>query len=139
MLPGQAREFAEELRQIFADLGRSDVDPVGGECSPPLDVYEAGNAIEVRMDLPGVPADLVRVVIKGGAILIAGEKPPRRTRGDSSFHLVERGFGRFARTLQLPAPCDGAQAQATLRDGELRITLPRITDRRGRAIRVPVS
>ena len=75
------------------------LDSLTGECSPPIDVYETDDALEIVVDLPGVDRDAVRVVAKGDAVLIAGEKAPRRGRGDSSFHLVERGFGR------LRAPC----------------------------------
>ena len=72
-------------------------------------------------------------------MLIAGEKIPRRGRGDSSFHLVERGYGRFARVARLTKPCDSSQARATLVDGELRISLPKIADRRGRAATIQVA
>src|SRR2546430_2046005 len=77
--------------------------------------------------------------VKGNAVLIAGEKSSRHVRGDSTFHLVERGFGRFVRSVRLVAPCDGANARATLDNGELRVTLPKIGDRRRRAIHVPVA
>jgi HSP20 family protein len=112
---------------------------IAGECLPPIDVFETDRAVEIVVDLPGVAADLIEVLIKGSAILITGEKPPRRTRGDSSFHLVERGFGRFARMVQLTTPCDGSHASATLRDGELRISIPKVTERRGQPITVPIA
>jgi HSP20 family protein len=64
---------------------------------------------------------------------------PRRGRGDSSFHLVERGFGRFARAVRLSGAVDASRASASLVDGELRVSLPKIAERRGRAIHVAVS
>ena len=140
VLPSEISEFADEVRRIFHEFGRlHGPDGLAGECSPPIDVYETDEAIEIGVDLPGVSADAVRVVVKGSAVLIAGEKAARRVRGDSSFHLVERGFGRFARSVRLSAPCDGAHARATLDNGELRVTLPKIGDRRHRAIHVPVG
>ena len=48
--------------------------------------------------------------------------------------LVERGFGRFARTVRFTTPCDTAHATAVLEKGELRISLPKIAERRGRTI-----
>ncbi len=137
MLPSELGEFADEVRHIFRELGRGAV--MAGECSPPIDVDETDETLEIRVDLPAVdPAD-VRVAIKGAVVLIAGEKIPRRGRGDSSFHLVERGFGRFARTVSLTAACDTSRARATVRDGELRITLPKIGDRRGRLIEIAIN
>ena len=133
-------EFMDEVRQIFAELGRGySLDTLAGECTPPIDVYETDATLEISVDLPGVDPASVRVLVKGPVVLIAGDKAPRRGRGDSSFHLVERGFGRFARTVRLTAPCDTARAKAVLEKGELRITLPKVTERRGQAIPVTVQ
>ena len=79
-----------------------------------------------------VPGAL-RLLGKGDNILIAGEKSARRARGESSFHLVERGYGRFARVVRLSRSCDTSKARATLLNGELRISIPKIADRRGSA------
>jgi HSP20 family protein len=135
----EAAEFADELRRMFDELGRLIPEALTGECSPPLDVFETDDAVEIVMDLPAVDASAVRIVAKGSAVLIAGEKLPRRSSGDASFHLVERGFGRFARLVRLTSPCDTGRARAVLADGELRVTLPKIQDRRGRTIPIQVE
>jgi HSP20 family protein len=93
----------------------------------------------VAVDLPGVDSAAVRVLMKGDALLIAGEKTPRRGRVESSFHLVERGFGRFARSVRLGRACDPANARARLVDGELRISIPKMAERRGRTIKIEVQ
>ena len=136
MVPSEASEFADDLARLMAELNRTGLT---GECSPPLDLFESDESLEVLMDLPGVDPAAVRVVAKGNAILIAGEKSPRRGRGDSSFHLVERGYGRFARAVRLSSACDTGQARATLRDGELRISIPKLPERRNRTITIAVS
>lgn len=138
VLPPESGEFAEELRRLLAGLGGGG-GAVAGECSPPIDVYETDEALEIWVDLPAVEAADVRVAIKGNALLIAGEKAPRRGRGDSSFHLVERGFGRFARAVGLSASCDASRARATLRGGELRITVPKMDERRGQLIEIAIE
>ena len=58
---------------------------------------------------------------------------------DSTFHLVERGYGRFARAIRLTTACDARRAHAGVRNGELRISLPKVIERRGTTIRVPVA
>jgi HSP20 family protein len=140
VLPSEAGEFADELRRIFNDLGRAGTaGELTGECSPALDVFETDEAMEISVDLPGVDAEAVRVVIRGNAVLVAGEKSPRRGRGESSFHLVERGFGRFARLIRLSAACDTGKARAVLEDGELRVSVPKRAERRGARFDVPVE
>lgn len=140
VLPSETGEFGEDIRRIFQELGRTfGLEALAGECSPPIDVSETEEAIEISMDLPGVDAAAVRVVVKGTAVLIAGEKLPRRGHGESSFHLIERAVGRFARSVRLTIPCDAGKARATLDDGELRVRLPKIAERRGRPIVIPVD
>jgi HSP20 family protein len=133
-------DFADEVREIFNELGRGySLESLAGECTPPIDVYETDAALEMSIDLPGVDPAAVRILVKGTQVLIAGDKAPRRARGDSSFHLVERDFGRFARTVPLTSPCDASRAHAALDKGELRITLPKVKERRGRAIRISLQ
>ena len=139
-IPSEIGDFTDEVRRIFVELGRVfGPESLAGECSPAVDVYETDDTIEIVVDLPGVDPTAVRVLSKGDAVLIAGEKPPRRTRGESSFHLVERGYGRFARVVRIGAPCEITSANATFVEGELRISLPKMKDRRGRTIQIPIT
>jgi HSP20 family protein len=71
--------------------------------------------------------------------VITGDKRPAAcAHHEAAFHLVERAFGRFARGVRLSGAFDAGRADARLRDGELRVTLPRIEERRGRELRIPV-
>ena len=132
--PPEISDFAEEVRQVFRELGQSvGAESVAGECSPAVDVYETDDGLEIAVDLPGVDRRALRLLGKGDSILIAGETPARRASGESSFHLVERGYGRFARVIRLSRPCDLSKARATLANGELRVSIPKIREQRGRA------
>jgi HSP20 family protein len=140
VLPSEVGDFTDEVQQVFLDLGRTvGAEALTGECSPAIDVFETDDAIEVVVDLPGVDRRSIRVMIKGDDVLVAGEKTARRARGEGSFHLVERGFGRFARTVRLARACDAQRARATLVDGELRVRVPKIADRRGRSLQIPID
>src|SRR4029077_19304342 len=133
-------DFADEVRRVFLDLGRVfGPQSLAGECSPPIDVYETDDTLEIVVDLPGGSPEAVRLLAKGDTLLIAGEKAPRQTRGESSFHLVERGYGRFARVVRLTRACDMAKGHATFAEGELRVSIPKLPDRRGEAIRIPIA
>jgi len=139
-LPSEIGDFADEVRRVFVELGRVfGSESLAGECAPAIDVYETDDALEVTVDLPGVMPDAVRILAKGETILIVGEKAPRRVGGEASFHLVERGYGRFARVVRLARACDSSQANATFVDGELRVALPKIADRRGTTIRISID
>ena len=137
-------DLADDVHRLLDDLARKRPDKrqlVAGECMPVVDVFETDKAVEIVLDLPGVSPDAVRILFKSGVVLIVGEKerPDLSRRGPASFHLVERDFGRFARAVRINAAIDGAQARARLVNGELRVILPRITDRRGAGLLIPID
>jgi HSP20 family protein len=138
--PSETGDFSDEVRRVFLELGRVfGAESLAGECSPAIDVFETDEALEIAVDLPGVDAAAIRIVAKGDSVLIAGEKSARRMRGESSFHLVERGYGRFARVVRLARACDTSKARARLADGELRVWIPKASDRRGRPIPIAIT
>jgi HSP20 family protein len=103
-------------------------------------VIESAAAVEVIVDLPGVGPEQVHLALARGTLLVAGTK---RAAGcshhDAAFHLAERTFGRFARAVRIGGAVDARRARATLESGELRVVVPRIEDRRGREIRIPIE
>jgi HSP20 family protein len=136
-------DLSQEVRRLFEELGRRHAERrhlISGECMPLQDVFETDRTIEIVLDLPGVSADSCRVLVKSGVVLVVGEKErPEQAHGPASFHLVERDFGRFARAIRLTGAVDATKTQARLKDGELRIVLPKIADRRGREIPVAIE
>lgn len=137
-------DVSPDVRRLFEELARQRPErrhQLTGECLPLLDVFETVDAFDLLLDLPGVPASNLRILVKSGVVIVAGEKdrPDQSARGHASFHLVERDFGRFARAVRVHAAIDAANATATLRDGELRVRLPKLNERRGQAIMVPVT
>lgn len=135
--------FTEEVRRLFDEIERED--PLSsrttlGIWTPPLDVVETDHEVELVLDVAGVPARSVRVVLRGASVLVAGEKlPPPEGPGATAFHLVERGFGRFARAVHIPGALDTSAARARLAGGELRVTIPKRAERRGQVIPVSVE
>ena len=127
----------DRLRQLIHE----DLEAGGaGECAPPMDVIETAAAIELLMDLPGVPASALKVLFSHGTLIVAGRKLPGAClHREAAFHLAERSFGRFTRAVRLSGAFDAGKATATLSQGELRIVLPRIEERRGRDIRIDIS
>jgi HSP20 family protein len=135
-----ARVYVER-RELPAELLRLlDANPATAECTPPLDVIDTDAGIEAIIDIPGVPAASVEIVFSNNVLLIAGQKLPAPCEhGDAAFHIAERAFGRFARAISVEGAFDAGRATATLADGELRVVLPRLAERRGGQIRIPIQ
>ena len=137
----ERREMGEELRRLFDLLdGESRAAGGAGECTPPLDVIDAPDGYDLVMDLPGVKPESVQLVFARSTLVIAGTKLAASCgHKDAAFHMAERSFGRFARAVRISGAVDAGKATATLRKGELRIIVPRIEERRGRQIRMPIG
>jgi HSP20 family protein len=144
LLSSEVREFNDEVARLFEHLehtaGAARLTATG-HCTPALDVQETPEVLEVVVDVPGVTLDHVRVLLKHNVLVVAGLKPSPYPceRRDVSFHVIERGFGRFARAVRLEGAFDGSRARAVLRAGELRISVPRLDERRGQEILVPIT
>jgi HSP20 family protein len=136
-----AAELAEDARKLLAEIEREvpGAAALAAECRPPIDVLETATAVEVVIDLPGVPADSIRIAIRRQTLLVVGAKCATSADRQSRFHVAERSYGRFARAVRLSVPVDAARAEAITERGLLRVLLPRIDDRRGRLFSIPVT
>jgi HSP20 family protein len=105
------------------------------------DVHSDGQRYVIEVDLPGVRPDEVSVYALGDNVVVEGSKeerkPPRSVR--PKYERAERDYGPFRRVFELPGPADLSRTMATLKAGVLRISVPCIVDRRGRARRVKVT
>lgn len=113
--------------------GRRDVEPAR---LLPLDVAENANELVVIAELPGVKRDQIKVTLQDGVLTVAGEKPLPGMPDDGRRHRAERVSGRFSRSLELPAAVDSSAVSAELKDGILRIVIPKAEEARPREIRV---
>lgn len=139
--PPDAPDLADEVRRLFEDLTRASRHALGGECRPPIDVVETDRSFEIVLDVPGLTSHELRVLLKHGTLLVVGQKlpPDPGERANASFHLVERSFGRFARAVRLTGAIDGGRARASLREGELRIVVPKMHERRGQQFLIQIE
>jgi len=132
------RDAGEDLPRRFGrlELARGD----GAIDRPPMDVLETDSGVEIVLDLPGVDPEAVSITCQHDTVVISGTKgQPLCGQGQVAFHLAERDFGRFRRSVTIGGAFDARRAQATLTAGELRIAMPRIDDRRGRPIAIRIA
>jgi HSP20 family protein len=106
--------------------------------TPALDMYETSDALVVLLDLAGVDADQTEVHTEPHLLTVRGVRRERHShdRPDErkNYHALEIPYGRFERSIQLPAGLDTSAAHASYRDGLLEITLPKRLPRQ-----VPIS
>jgi HSP20 family protein len=103
-----------------------------GAWAPPVDLSETHEAINIRVELPGVTADQIKIGLCNTKLRIWGEKKRRPARRRIISYLCsERSYGKFNRLVPLRWTINVREAQAELEDGVLNIRLPKLDDRRG--------
>ena len=110
-----------------------------GAWAPPVDLSETLEAINIRVELPGVAADQIKIGLCNTKLRIWGEKKRRPARRRIISYLCsERSYGKFNRLVPLRWTINVREAQAELEDGILNIRLPKLDDRRGGEFSVEV-
>lgn len=93
--------------------------------SPHVDMYEEGNDIVVKAELPGLTKDDIDVQIENGDLVIKGERKSDSEVKEENYYRMERSFGTFYRNLPLPEGIQAGQISATFKDGVLEVRAPK--------------
>lgn len=141
LFPHGGPDLAEDARLLLLEIDRDTpgAAAITADCRPPLDVLETPATVEVVVDVPGVPVESLRVAMRRSTLLVLGTKPAGVPTSKARFHLAERNYGRFARAVRVSGAFDATGARAVVDAGQLHITLPLLTDRRGRMLTIPVE
>jgi HSP20 family protein len=102
----------------------------------PLDVSEDENEFVVQAALPGVKPEDVQITVHGDTLTIQGEIKAEEEKKGRRWHLRERRFGQFQRSLSLATPVDSDKAQAQFEHGVLTLRLPKSEQARPRQIKI---
>jgi HSP20 family protein len=155
---GMMRRFMDDMDRVFegfglggslfgpSPFGRS-LGPSGGWSgapqslwNPQIEVFQRGEQMVVRADLPGLTKDDIQVQIQDDALLIAGERRHESKGEEQGFFHTERSYGRFERAIALPEGASPENIEASFENGVLEISLPLPAKQaRGRTIEVKSS
>jgi HSP20 family protein len=113
-----------EIDRLFEDtFGRGDG---GATWTPAVDIRENQNELNLDVELPGLNPDEVEITAENSVLTIRGEKQIERKEGDDlRYHVVERSYGSFIRSFQLPQGLDESRIEATFNNGILSIHIPK--------------
>ena len=125
-MPTIIRKTRESLIEVRRDVLHAVSWQVrSGIWSPPTDVYEAGDAYIVRLEIAGMRDEDFEVALQNDTLYITGTRPDFSEK--RAYHQMEIRFGKFTTAVGLPGPVEVEQSRAEYRDGFLTITLPKGT------------
>jgi HSP20 family protein len=109
------------------------------EWAPSVDIIEDDKEWLVKVDLPEVKKEDVKVTVENGVLTITGQRKFEKEEKDKKYHRIERSYGTFLRSFTLPDAADGSTVNAEFKDGVLKVHLPKSEKARAKAVEVKVS
>ena len=134
-LTGPVFGLRREIDRLFEDTFGGDSTRRGW--SPAVDVREDTKEIVLEVELPGIKPSDVEVTAENGVLTIRGEKQTTSTEGtEGRYHVIERSFGSFTRSFQLPGGVDERRIEADFADGLLSVRIPKAAIAQPRRIEI---
>jgi HSP20 family protein len=109
----------------------------GGTMPMPIDMIEQNDNLIVKASLPGVKPDDINITVQGNQLTIQGETRSDTTEQQGTVHHQEHHYGRYVRSMTLPARVNAEKAEASFENGMLILTLPK--EEAARTRQIPVS
>jgi len=131
------RMLRNEMDRLFDSFrwpgyGSSDV-------SPRVDICETDKEIDIDAELPGLNENDIDVMLSGDVLTIRGEKKAEREEKKVNYHLTERSYGSFSRSIALPFDADPGKVSARFDKGVLHISIPKPAEAAAKSAKIPVK
>ena len=115
----------QEIDRLFDGFGRGFSTTSASPLLPSMDVSETEKEIEITAELPGLEEKDVQLNVADNLLTIRGEKKSHREEKEKDYRLVERSYGSFQRTIELPNGVNPDSIQATISKGVLKVVVPK--------------
>jgi HSP20 family protein len=115
----------QEIDRLFDGFSRSFAGFPSPELMPSMDLSETDKEIEITAELPGLEEKDIQLNIADNVLTIRGEKKNEREETKKDYHLVERSYGSFTRSVQLPDGVNADNIKAVMSKGVLKVSVPK--------------
>ena len=134
----------DRLNQLFNQtfsnaFGPESRELTGGAWAPVVDIYENGNNLVIKAELAGIDPKDVEVRVENGTLTISGERKSEKEVKEGNYHRVERSYGSFHRSFNLPPTVSSENVTADYKDGVLTLNLAKREEAKPKTIKIQVS
>src|SRR5260221_7814634 len=130
------RELASFLENFTEASGNGKDQLTAGTFAPAADVYEDEHNVILKLEIPGVNEEDLKVSVENNVLTIQGERKFEKEEKEENFHRIERRYGSFTRTFKLPNTVDSERVEAGYDQGVLKITLAKRAEAKPKQIKV---
>jgi len=106
---------------------------------PAMDLVESDDHFVLRVDLPGLSEDDVKIEVENDTLVVSGERKETHEQKREGFYRLERSMGAFSRSLSLPEGIDADQVSASFDRGVLEVRIPKPEQRKPRRVEISVG
>lgn len=129
-----------EVNHLFSTaLPNNETQDIQSDWNPRVDVYEDAEKFLFRAELPGLKATDVNVSLENNVLTLSGERKNDLEEKKQNFLRVERFYGSFRRSFQLPNTIDAGKINAEMKDGVLQLYLPKRVEVQPKQIKIEVK
>jgi len=139
------REFAtlqdrinRVFRETYSPEGRDET-LTTSSFAPAVDVYEDEHSVTLKIEVPGIEEKDIDVRIENNTLTVHGERKIEKEEKEENYRRVERQYGSFTRTFNLPTTVDSEKVSANYDKGVLKIALPKKAEAKPKQIKVNVG
>jgi HSP20 family protein len=138
------REFStlqDRMNRLFRETQGNGQDEslTSSSFAPAVDVYEDEHNVALKIEVPGIDEKDIDVRIENSTLTVHGERKIEKEEKEENYRRVERQYGSFTRTFNLPPTVDAEKVQADYDKGVLKITLPKKAEAKPKQIKVNVG
>ena len=141
--PSNAFGLGNDFNRLFEGFTRNGNDAAPSASvstwKPSVDISETQDEFVVTADLPGINREDLNVTVADGRLTLRGERRQASQESERSVHRVERIYGTFARSFDLPAAVNSENITASYRDGVLSVSVPKAEEAKPKQIEVKIS
>jgi len=129
-----------EMNRLFDSVFGRPVSTAAGTraWAPVFDMYETKDELVLNIELPGVREKDISLSITGDLLTVKGERAFNQELKDENYVHLERVYGKFERSIQLPMPVQADRVKATFRDGVLEVRLPKADEVKPKDIKIDI-
>jgi HSP20 family protein len=128
-----------EMDRLFEGFSRSFTGFSSPTLMPSMDVAETDKEIELTAELPGMEEKDVQLNVVDNHLTVRGEKKNQREEKEKDYHLTERNYGSFVRTVELPPGVNLDSIKAVMSKGVLKVTVPKPAPAQAKTIEVKTA
>jgi len=139
--PSDLFGIQREMNRMFDSFfrGSRDEDYSLSAWIPAVDIAEHDNEYVVKLELPGVNKEDVKITLESNILTIQGDKKQEKETKKENYHRVERSYGAFQRSFTLPTTVKSDKIDAVYKEGVLTISLPKAEEAKPKQIEVKVN